>query len=144
MADIAAVLGRLTNEELEGLRAAGPQGHLPRVLVDALDRAAGGPGAGRGYYVPTGSVSDTGGPHLVLRSDVANWLFTNPPSLTPPHEVAGLTTLRRGDRVEILNGERTAETGFVDDMTEDAAMVWVRLDGPGPRRVIHREHIRPM
>ena len=75
MADIAAVLGRLTPEEFDGLRALGPAGHLPRLLTDALDRAAGGPGAGRGYYVPTGSVSATGGPHFVLRSDVSGWLF---------------------------------------------------------------------
>ncbi|MGY2746771.1 hypothetical protein ACQCSU_00670 [Pseudarthrobacter sp. O4] len=75
MADIAAVLGRLTPEELDGLRSLGPRGHLSRQLTDALDRAAGGPGAGRGYYVPSGSVSPTGGPHLVLRSDVSGWLF---------------------------------------------------------------------
>jgi hypothetical protein len=68
-------MGRLTPEELDGLRAAGPQGHLSRPLTDALDRAAGGPGAGRGYYVPSGSVSPTGGPHLILRSDVSGWLF---------------------------------------------------------------------
>jgi hypothetical protein len=75
MADIAAVLGRLTPEELDELRALGPQGHLTREQTDALDRAAGGSGAGRGYYVPTGSVSATGGPHVVLRSDVSGWLF---------------------------------------------------------------------
>ncbi|MGZ4662457.1 MAG: hypothetical protein ACXVYB_14370, partial [Arthrobacter sp.] len=75
MADIAAVLGRLTPEELDELRALGPQGHLTREHTDALDRAAGGNGAGRGYYVPTGSVSATGGPHVVLRSDVSGWLF---------------------------------------------------------------------
>jgi hypothetical protein len=75
MADIAAVLGRLTPPELDGLRALGPDGHLTRPLIEALDRAAGGPGAGRGYYVPNGSVSATGGPHLVLRSDVSGWLF---------------------------------------------------------------------
>jgi hypothetical protein len=75
MADIAALLGRLNGEELAELQELGPQGHLPRYLVDALDRAAGGPGAGRGYYVPTGSVSPTGGPHLALRSDVSDWLF---------------------------------------------------------------------
>jgi hypothetical protein len=75
MADIAAVLGRLTPNELDELRVLGPQGHLSRQLTEALDRAAGGPGAGRGYYVPTGSVSATGGPHLVLRSDVSGWLF---------------------------------------------------------------------
>jgi hypothetical protein len=83
MADIAAVLGRLAPEELEELRTLGPQGHLTRHLTDALDRAAGGPGAGRGYYVPTGSVSSTGGPHLVLRSDVSGWLFGSTAQL--PH-----------------------------------------------------------
>ncbi|MBT2520213.1 hypothetical protein [Arthrobacter sp. ISL-28] len=75
MADIAAVLGRLTPDELEEIRSAGPRGHLSRQIVQALDRAAGGPGLGRGYYVPTGSVSATGSPHQVLRSDVAAWLF---------------------------------------------------------------------
>lgn len=75
MTDIAAVLGRLSPSELDELRALGPQGHLGRQLIDALDRAAGGPGAGRGYYVPSGSVSATGGPHIVLRSDVSGWLF---------------------------------------------------------------------
>ncbi|WP_411375224.1 hypothetical protein ACLH0K_02090 [Arthrobacter sp. MPF02] len=75
MANIAEVLGRLTPEELEELRSLGPQGHLPRHLQDALDRAAGGPGSGRGYYVPTGNVSATGGPLLALRSDVSGWLF---------------------------------------------------------------------
>lgn len=77
MANIAEVLGRLTPEELEGLRSLGPQGHLPRSLVEALDRAAGGPGSGRGYYVPNGNVTATGGPLLVLRSDVAGWLFSS-------------------------------------------------------------------
>lgn len=75
MAEIAAVLGRLTPNEIDELRSLGPRGHLSRQLTEALDRAAGGPGAGRGYYVPTGSVSATGGPHLVLRSDVSGWLF---------------------------------------------------------------------
>lgn len=79
MADIAAVLGRLALNELEELRALGPQGFLPRHLISALDNAAGGPGAGRGYYVPTGSVSETGGPHLALRSDVSDWLFRHSP-----------------------------------------------------------------
>ncbi|MET1064999.1 MAG: hypothetical protein ABWX85_08510 [Arthrobacter sp.] len=78
MADIAAVLERLTPDELDDLRALGPAGHLPKHLIEALDRAAGGSGAGRGYYVPTGSVSATGGPHLVLRSDVSGWLFGAP------------------------------------------------------------------
>ncbi|WP_285318703.1 hypothetical protein [Pseudarthrobacter sp. lyk4-40-TYG-27] len=74
MANIAEVLGRLTPEEVAELRSLGPQGHLPRHLVEALDRAAGGTGSGRGYYVANGNVSSTGGPLLVLRSDVSNWL----------------------------------------------------------------------
>ena len=84
MADIAAVLGRLTPEQFDGLRALGPSGHLPRQLTEALDRAAGGPGAGRGYYVPTGSVSSTGGPHFVLRSDVSGWLFGSTSQVSQP------------------------------------------------------------
>lgn len=75
MANIADVLGRLTPEERDELRGLGPQGPLPRHLVDALDRAAGGSGSGRGYYVPNGNVNATGGPLLVLRSDVAGWLL---------------------------------------------------------------------
>ncbi|WP_285246797.1 hypothetical protein [Pseudarthrobacter sp. efr-133-R2A-89] len=74
MANIAEVLGRLTPEEVAELRSLGPQGHLPRHLVEALDRAAGGTGSGRGYYVANGNVSPTGGPLMVLRSDVSNWL----------------------------------------------------------------------
>ncbi|MCU1518292.1 MAG: hypothetical protein JWQ75_3013 [Pseudarthrobacter sp.] len=83
MANIAEILDRLTAEELDGLRGLGPQGHLTKLLVEALDRAAGGAGSGRGYYVPTGSVSETGGPHLVLRSDVSAWLFGTTPQV--PH-----------------------------------------------------------
>jgi hypothetical protein len=83
MADIAAVLGRLTPSELEEVRQAGPRGHLNRRLTDALDRAAGGPGAARGYYVATGSVSETGGPHMVLRNDVAAWLFGSDGPMEP-------------------------------------------------------------
>lgn len=82
MANIAEILGRLTPEELDVLRGLGPQGHLTKPLVEALDRAAGGPGAGRGYYVPNGGVSDTGGPHLVLRSDVSAWLFGTTPQVS--------------------------------------------------------------
>lgn len=88
MANIAEVLGRLTPDELNELRTLGPQGHLPRYLVDALDRAAGGAGAGRGYYVPNGNVSATGGPLLVLRSDVSSWLFSahsEDPDQLPQH-----------------------------------------------------------
>lgn len=88
MANIAEVLGRLAPQELEELHALGPQGHLPRHLLDALDRAAGGPGSGRGYYVPTGNVSATGGQLFVLRNDVSGWLFAphrDDPDQLPQH-----------------------------------------------------------
>lgn len=158
MADIAAVLGRLTPEELDELRALGTQGHLTRQLTDALDRAAGGPGAGRGYYVPTGSVSPTGGPHLVLRSDVSAKLFGTAPQI--PHgvqtaETAGESVqpgtdwseLRPGDRVSIVRGNRVTASGIVDTMTEDASTVWVLFDGVAPRRMFHRgdpDELRPV
>ncbi|MEV7133780.1 hypothetical protein AB0N24_12915 [Arthrobacter sp. NPDC093128] len=157
MADIAAVLGRLTPEELDELRALGPQGHLTRQLIDALDRAAGGSGAGRGYYVPTGSVSATGGPHLVLRSDVSAWLFGAAPQI--PHGQAAdaaagtlpagtdWSELRPGDRVSIVRGNRVTASGIVDTMTEDASTVWVLFDGVAPRRMFHRgdpDELRPV
>ena len=156
MADIAAVLGRLTPEELDELRAIGPQGHLTRQLVDALDRAAGGSGSGRGYYVPTGSVSATGGPHLVLRSDVSAWLFGAVPQI--PHGEAAdsasgaaagtdWSELRPGDRVSIVRGNRVTASGIVDAMTEDASTVWVLFEGVAPRRMFHRDdpdELRPV
>ncbi|MDV8147853.1 hypothetical protein [Arthrobacter sp. B10-11] len=158
MADIAAVLGRLSPEELDELREIGPQGHLTRRLVDALDRAAGGSGAGRGYYVPTGSVSATGGPHLVLRSDVSAWLFGANPQI--PHgqqaasEAAGSaqperdwSELRPGDKVAIVRGNRVTASGIVDAMTDDASTVWVLFEGVAPRRMFHRgdpDDLRPV
>lgn len=159
MADIESVLGRLTDGELEELRNSGPQGHLSRKLTDALDRAAGGPGAGRGYYVPAGSVSETGGPHLVLRSDVATWLFGASPEhfahtraghapshgdsldggVSPYGDRTDRASLRPGDRVVIVRGTRTTGAGVVDAMTADAAIVWVRLEGASPRQMFHRD-----
>ena len=51
MPDIEGLLGRLTEGELEQLRTLRPDRFLPGSLVSAIDRAAGGPGEGRGYYV---------------------------------------------------------------------------------------------
>jgi len=157
MADIAAVLGRLTPEELDELREIGPQGHLTRRLIDALDRAAGGSGAGRGYYVPTGSVSATGGPHLVLRNDVSAWLFGASPQIPHGHQTeatAGSTQperdwseLRPGDKVAVVRGNRVTASGIVDAMTEDATTVWVLFEGVAPRRMFHRgdpDDLRPV
>ncbi|WP_104045367.1 hypothetical protein [Arthrobacter sp. ZGTC412] len=61
MAHINAVLAGLTADELEEIRVLGPKGHLSRHLIDALDRAAGGPDAGRGFYVLDGTVNGNGG-----------------------------------------------------------------------------------
>lgn len=158
MANIAAVLGRLSTEELDELREIGPQGHLTRRLVDALDRAAGGSGAGRGYYVPTGSVSATGGPHLVLRSDVSAWLFGANPQIPHGQQTADATAgstqqetdwseLRPGDKVAIVRGNRVTASGIVDAMTEDASTVWVLFEGVAPRRMFHRgdpDDLRPV
>jgi hypothetical protein len=158
MADIAAVLGRLTPNELDELRELGPQGHLTKQLTDALDRAAGGPGAGRGYYVPTGSVTATGGPHLVLRSDVSGWLFGAAPHLAHANQDAGPSSespqnatdwseLRPGDRVSVVRGKRITASGIVDAMTADASTVWVLFDGVVPRRMFHRDdpdELRPV
>ncbi|KRE64944.1 hypothetical protein ASG92_18280 [Arthrobacter sp. Soil736] len=71
MADINAVLAGLTFDELEEIKALGPKGHLGRHLIAALDRAAGGPDAGRGFYVLDGTVNGNGGQFHVLRNDVS-------------------------------------------------------------------------
>ena len=75
MAEINAVLARLTAEELEEIKALGPKGRLGRHLVEALDRAAGGPEAARGLYVLDGAVNGNGGQFHVLRDDVSDRLF---------------------------------------------------------------------
>ena len=157
MADIASLLGRLTPDELEELRAVGPQGFLPRHLVEAIDRAAGGPGAGRGYYVPAGSVSATGSPHLILRSDVSDWLLGPVPQV-PHHEAVesdpvpakarnDWSEFRPGDQVCVVRGDRITARGTVDVMTGDATVVWLLFEGAVPRLMFHRddpEELRPV
>ena len=75
MAEINALLAGLTPEELEEIRALGPKGHLGRHLIEALDRAAGGPDAGRGFYVLDGSVYGNGGQFHILRNDASDRIF---------------------------------------------------------------------
>lgn len=75
MADIDTVLAGLTPEELEEINAIGPKGHLGRHLLDALDRAAGGPDAARGMYVLDGTVNGNGGQYHILRDDLSNRIF---------------------------------------------------------------------
>lgn len=76
MADMDAVLARLTTQELMEIHAAGPKGHLGRHLIEALDRAAGGPEAARGLYVLDGSVNANGGQYHVLRDDLSEHIFS--------------------------------------------------------------------
>ena len=61
MANIAEILGRLTAEELDGLRVLGPQGHLTRQLVDALELRQGSVSIDQGCR-PDGSCSATVSP----------------------------------------------------------------------------------
>ena len=80
MAEINAVLAGLTVEELEEIKALGPKGHLGRHLIDAFDRAAGGPDAGRGFYVLDGTVNPNGGQVRILRNDVRDRIFQTRPT----------------------------------------------------------------
>ncbi|WP_175637341.1 hypothetical protein [Sinomonas mesophila] len=75
MVDIQGVLGALSPQELEQLRAGGPEQVLDASLRDAIDRAAGGPGEGRGYYVVRGPLFPRETRDYRLRSDVAEELF---------------------------------------------------------------------
>ncbi len=75
MAEINAVLAGLTAEELQEIKALGPKGHLGRHLIAALDRAAGGPDAGRGFYVVDGTVNHNGGQLHILRNDLSDRIF---------------------------------------------------------------------
>jgi hypothetical protein len=75
MTEINAVLAGLMAEELMEIKELGPKGHLGRHLIEALDRAAGGPGAGRGLYVLDGTVNSNGGQNHILRSDLSEHIF---------------------------------------------------------------------
>lgn len=147
MAQIDVVLAGLTTDELEAIRAVGPKGHLGRHLIAAIDRAAGGPGAGRGFYVLDGTVDGNGGQFYILRNDVSDRIFhpqsdhTASSNEAADHKVCrqDWRALHRGDRVTINQGTHHLGAGIVDDMTHDAAVVWVKLPGPSPRRMFHCE-----
>jgi hypothetical protein len=75
MADVKGVVRGLAPHEIEELQRIGPAGPLTPRLRHAIDRAAGGPGEGRGYYV-YGHRADTDRPRpFVLRHDVCAELF---------------------------------------------------------------------
>lgn len=71
MKDISQLVERLTPEEMAEIRAAGTGGILTQAALNALDRAAGGPGMGHGYYVSAGTVDEDSTPEFVLHRSVA-------------------------------------------------------------------------
>ncbi|ALE05675.1 hypothetical protein AL755_09595 [Arthrobacter sp. ERGS1:01] len=78
MPNIPALIDALRPEDLATLLQRGPEQILERAMVDALDRAAGGPGEGRGYYVVHERLEPLDHPlrrRYYLREDVASAIF---------------------------------------------------------------------
>jgi hypothetical protein len=75
MPNIHGLISSLLPEDLALLQERGPDQHLDRSMLDAIDRAAGGPGEGRGYYVVRGSLIPEDHRSYYLREDVAQALF---------------------------------------------------------------------
>ena len=75
MTDIQGLIGALLPEDLALLQERGPDQLLDPDMLDAIDRAAGGPGEGRGYYVVRGSLRPLERRHYYLRDDVAAAIF---------------------------------------------------------------------
>ncbi|WP_426226647.1 hypothetical protein [Pseudarthrobacter sp. DSP2-3-2b1] len=75
MTDIQGLINSLAPEVLARLQERGPDQHLDPDTLDAFDRAAGGPGEGRGYYVVRGSLTPLERREYHLRDDVAAAIF---------------------------------------------------------------------
>ncbi|MEZ2388398.1 hypothetical protein AB6813_02405 [bacterium RCC_150] len=75
MVNIPALIATLHPDELQRLRSGGPTQILDSSLVDAIDRAAGGVGEGRGYYVVHGGLWPVEQREYYLREDVAEHIF---------------------------------------------------------------------
>lgn len=75
MTNISALISSLQPHELELLRSRGPEQALDSGLMSAIDRAAGGPGEGRGYYVVRGHLWPVEEREYHLRDDVAEQVF---------------------------------------------------------------------
>ncbi|TSE15736.1 hypothetical protein B1A87_007325 [Arthrobacter sp. KBS0703] len=60
------------------LKQRGPDQRLDRALLDAIDRAADGPGEGRGYYIVRGSLEPLEERQYYLRDDVVAAMFVQP------------------------------------------------------------------
>ena len=77
MTDIQGLIGSLLPEDLAVLRERGPDQLLDRDMLDAIDRAAGGPGEGRGYYIVRGNLDPLERRNYYLREDVAAAIFAS-------------------------------------------------------------------
>ena len=75
MPDIQGLITSLEPEDLALLQDRGPGQLLSPDMLDAIDRAAGGPGDGRGYYVVRGSLVPLERRQYYLRDDVAAAIF---------------------------------------------------------------------
>lgn len=75
MTDIQGLIRSLQPEDLAVLQERGPGQLLDRDMLDAIDRAAGGPGEGRGYYIVRGSLQPLERRQYYLRDDVVAALF---------------------------------------------------------------------
>ncbi|WP_426998557.1 hypothetical protein [Pseudarthrobacter sp. N5] len=75
MTDIQGLISSLQPADLAVLQERGPDQLLDRGILDAIDRAAGGPGEGRGYYVVRGSLEPLERRNYCLREDVAAAVF---------------------------------------------------------------------
>lgn len=75
MTDIQGLISSLQPEDLAVLQERGPDQLLDRDMLDAIDRAAGGPGEGRGYYIVRGSLHPLEHRQYYLRGDVVDALF---------------------------------------------------------------------
>lgn len=75
MTDIQGLISSLAPDVLAKLQERGPDQQLDPDMLDAFDRAAGGPGEGRGYYVVHGSLTPLERRSYHLRDDVAAAIF---------------------------------------------------------------------
>ena len=71
MVNIPGLIGSLLPQELDKLQRQGPDHVLDTAMVEAIDRAAGGPGEGRGYYIVKGKLEPREFRNYYLREDVA-------------------------------------------------------------------------
>ncbi|MFE4836044.1 hypothetical protein ACFRAU_15365 [Arthrobacter sp. NPDC056691] len=60
---------------------------------------------------------------------------TNPPAAGDAEPQVAWTKLTPAQDVEVREAGRPAGRGVVDNVTPDASVVWVRIDGHAPRRM---------